>query len=597
MVMLASTSPLVLERHPHIAGPKGSSTHSVNTLYDEKAQSNIHLNSTTSSSTLFQPVKIQAAKQEAPLARRDVITRIKKALKGSNAKAKGSLDPGVPYKFSTASASSSVISTDNLKNKLEGYNMKVEKLRSVEYPDLKGRAYLDNAGTQLPAKSLVDKFAKDLGAHIYGNPHTHSLPARNSSSRVATVRKRALEFFRANADDYDLVFVANASAAIKLVGESIKDYVDSMNDERKGMNASKFWYGYHKDAHNSLIGTRELTKANSHCFKDDDEVEQWIQGLSQEATTSSDGSDSAIVSLFAYPGQSNMTGRRLPLRWLKDIKTRSSNVFTLLDAAALATTKQINVDEWQPDFMAISFYKIFGFPDLGGLLIRKSAAHLFSKKKYFAGGTVDGVTVLEKPFMVRRTPLNEQLEEGTLPFHNIIALDHALDVHRKLFTNMDTISSHVAALTGYCYAQLRTLKHKTEQPLCEIYSTSSIGDPSTHGGTISFNVYRSDGSKVGYRSVEQAADKANLYVRSGAMCNPGGMATHLGWSPEELENVFKAGMRCSKPIEVWQGKWTGVVRVSFGANSTRSDVDMLIDFLKRVYVNGADGHPPVAAAS
>jgi molybdenum cofactor sulfurtransferase len=287
-----------------------------------------------------------------------------------------------------------------------------------------------------------------------------------------------------------------------------------------------------------------------------------------------------------------MVGRRLPLRWPKAIKERSPNVFTLLDAAALATTKQLELDTWQPDFTAVSFYKIFGFPDLGALIVRKSASHVLMNKKYFAGGTVDGVTVIEKQLMVRRVPLHQQLEEGTLPFHNIIALEHALTVHERLFHSMDTISKHVSALTKYCADQLFGLVHSTGQPLCEIYTeNSTFGDTNTQGGTIAFNLYRSDASMIGYTSVERAADSANIYVRSGGMCNPGGVATFLSWTTQQLEEAFASGFRCSKPIEIFNGRWTGVVRVSFGANSVKADVDMLVEFLRKTYLEGAAGQP------
>jgi molybdenum cofactor sulfurtransferase len=374
------------------------------------------------------------------------------------------------------------------------------------------------------------------------------------------------------------VFVANATAAIKLVGEGLRDYCDAIEGRLR--------YAYHKDAHNSLVGVREFAGAeNTRVFGYDSEVDEWLNTPSS-TTTSTDSND---ITLFAYPGQSNMTGQRHPLHWLKGAK-KLPNTYTLLDAAALATTKQLELSWWAPDFTAVSFYKIFGFPELGALIVRKSAAHLLARKKYFAGGTVDGVTIFGgKPSRIRRESIHEQLEEGTLPFHSIIALDHALETHTRLFGSMDRISAHVAALTRYCAAQLHSLTYPgMSQKLCHIYTPHSLfsHNSSLHGGTIALNLYTCTGQPIGYRSVERLADSKGIFVRSGAMCNPGGMATHLGWSPEELEKVFEAGFRCSKPIEVWEGKWTGVVRVSFGAASCRRDVDRLVEFLRRSYLGG-----------
>ena len=97
-----------------------------------------------------------------------------------------------------------------------------------------------------------------------------------------------------------MVFVANATAAIKLVIDCFRDHAAASN--------TPVWYGYHKDAHTSIVGVRESTKMH-RCFTSDEEVDIWINsgGLG--------GPRARQLGLFAYPGQSNMTGRRLPLNW------------------------------------------------------------------------------------------------------------------------------------------------------------------------------------------------------------------------------------------------------------------------------------------
>lgn len=84
-----------------------------------------------------------------------------------------------------------------------------------------------------------------------------------------------------------------------------------------------FCYGYHKDAHTSLVGVRELAY-DHRCFWSDKDVDRWIDetvgapeeeagGISKAEKTNVGEREG--VSLLAWPGQSNMTGRRLPLRW------------------------------------------------------------------------------------------------------------------------------------------------------------------------------------------------------------------------------------------------------------------------------------------
>ena len=199
-----------------------------------------------------------------------------------------------------------------------------------------------------------------------------------TTHRVDDIRLRALRFFNADPEEFDLVFVANATAAVKLVADSLRD-----------STPHGFWYGYHVDAHTSLVGVRELADMGNRCFLTDSDVDTWISGLDTVQDTA--------PNLFAYPAQSNMNGRRLPLRWCEEIRKASGdaggNVFTLLDAASLVSTAPLDLSDVSsaPDFTALSLYKIFGFPDLGALIVRKSAGHVFTQRRFFGGGTVDMV--------------------------------------------------------------------------------------------------------------------------------------------------------------------------------------------------------------
>lgn len=54
--------------------------------------------------------------------------------------------------------------------------------------------------------------------------------------------------------------------------------------------------------------------------------------------------------------------------------------FVLLDAAAYAATHALDMAAVQPDFLTVSFYKLFGYPSgLGALLVRKQAAQRLRK--------------------------------------------------------------------------------------------------------------------------------------------------------------------------------------------------------------------------
>lgn len=431
-----------------------------------------------------------------------------------------------------------------------------------------------------------------MTANLYGNPHSANEPAKFAGDMVDSVREKTLRFLGADPRHFDLVFVANATAAIKLVADCFRDLSEQTR-------AGTFWYGYHRDAHTSLVGVRELTKGpHSHkCFESDAEVEDWIEG------NNSFGQPSGSLALFAYPGQSNLTGRRLPLNWTGRIRhdrtKRLRNTYTLLDAAALAMTSPMsNVfedPETAPDFTCVSFYKIFGFPDVGGLIIRKDSGHILALRKYFGGGTVNMVSAvggawhLSKGLETNNNThesehgaggLHEGLEDGTLPFHSLLALGEAIDVHKELFGSMEKISTHTSMLVRRLYQGMKGMRYDNGQLLCKIYHLGEedlllesggrkgdevYGDARVQGATVAFNIFREDGTYESYARVEKMANDRGIYVRSGGestctslsgadlltldfrflgVCNPGGIFTALQYEPWMLNRAKSAGHHC-----------------------------------------------------
>lgn len=424
----------------------------------------------------------------------------------------------------------------------------------------------------------MESFAEDMNNSLFGNPHSQSPSSIRSTARIERVRARTLEFFKADSEYFDLIFVANATAAIKMVMDGMRDH-------------GPFWYGYHADSHTSLVGVRELALGSSRCFMIDRDVETW---LSNDSSNLSPYRFQAMsmekIGLFAYPAQSNMNGRRLPLSWPGRLRASSlkqhQHVYSLLDAAAFVSTAQLDLSDWKnaPDFTALSFYKIFGFPDLGALLVRKGAGQILKKRRYFGGGTVDMVTnadnLSEAWFSRKSLSLHDALEDGTPPFHNIIALESALEIHQRLYTSMDHVSQHTTQLAKIMYERLSALSHHNGARLCTIYQdrSSKYGDGKTQGPTIAFNVQDMKGRWIGKSQFEKLAILNGIQLRTGGVCNPGGIARFLNFTPQEMMNNFQEGVRCGNELDELNGKPTGIIRVSLGAMSTIKDIDTLINF-------------------
>ncbi|KAF2034727.1 PLP-dependent transferase [Setomelanomma holmii] len=448
------------------------------------------------------------------------------------------------------------------------YDRAIEELRAREYPMLQGTTYLDHAGTTLYAKSLIERFSADMISNLYGNPHSASSASQLTTRRIEDIRLRVLELFKADPQEFDVVFVANATAGIKLV-------MDAFRDQEEG-----FWYGYHRDAHTSLIGVRETAKVH-RCFTSDAEVNDWIDQRDDEGGS---------AKLFAYPAQSNMNGRRLPLDWSHRLRrTKRTPVYTLLDAAALVSTSPLDLGnaENAPDFTVLSLYKMFGFPDLGALIVRQASASVFDKRRYFGGGTVEMVVCLKEQWHAKKADsLHERLEDGTLPIHSIMALDIAMSVHRDLYKSLEQVSSHTSFLAKRLYDDLSSLRHGNGEEVCHIYkdSASAYGECSTQGPVIAFNIRNDCGGWVSNAEVEKLAAVRNFHLRTGGLCNPGGVASSLALAPWEMRENFSAGQKCGNDNDIIRAKPTGMIRLSLGAMSTLKDVKSFAAFVREFFI-------------
>ncbi|KAK4998816.1 Molybdenum cofactor sulfurase, partial [Elasticomyces elasticus] len=265
-------------------------------------------------------------------------------------------------------------------------------------------------------------------------------------------------------------------------------------------------------------------------------------------------------------------------------------IYTLLDAAALVSSTPLDLSDASsaPDFTVLSLYKIFGFPDLGALIIRKASAHVLQHRRYFGGGTVDMVVCLKEQWHAKKLDnIHEQLEDGTLPVHSIVALEAAMDVHDELFESLGRVSRHTTYLADQLYKNLRALRHGNGRAVCKIYKdeSSTYGDSATQGPVVAFNFRTSQGGWVSNAEVEKLAAIKNIHIRTGGLCNPGGIASFLDLKPWELRQNFSAGQRCGDENDIHGGKPTGMIRASLGAMSTISDVMRFSSFVREFFVD------------
>jgi selenocysteine lyase/cysteine desulfurase len=369
-----------------------------------------------------------------------------------------------------------------------------------------------------------------------------------------------LEFFNANPDEYAVIFTANATQALKLVGEAYPF------DEHTG-------YLLLFDNHNSVNGIREFARHRRATVTyvpivlpdmrvDDDELAAHL---------------ARARGLFAFPAQSNFSGVQHPLDWIPRAQQMGWDV--LVDAAAFTPTNRLDIDRWRPDFVAQSFYKMFGYPSGVGCLVARRQALAKLQRPWFAGGTITVASVQGDRFY--QAAGESGFEDGTPNYQAIPAVSHGLEYLEGI--GLDTIHCRVSCLTGWLLDRLGRLRHRSGSPLVRVYGPQST---EARGGTVTFNLYDAHNRAIDHRLVEERAGAANISLRTGCFCNPGGGEIALGITGTELSSCFRApGHESRLTIDDFRlcidGKSTGAVRVSLGLASNLADVEAFVDFARR----------------
>ena len=447
----------------------------------------------------------------------------------------------------------------------------IDDLRATEYArlDLGGHVYLDYTGGGLYAESQLRRHNKLLGEHVFGNPHSSNPTSHAATQLVDHAREYVLKFFNADPEEYLVVFTPNASGALKLVGESYPF--------ANGRYLLTF------DNHNSVNGIREFAHARNAQVTyipvalPDMRVDE--SGLRRELAQPSTLAPGASAgesghNLFAYPAQSNFSSVKHPLEWIEEAHKHGWDV--LLDAAAFVPTSKLDLGKVKPDFVPVSFYKMFGYPTGIGALIARKQALAKLHRPWFAGGTITVASVIGEKFYMADG--SSAFEDGTIDYLNIPAVEIGLKHLESI--GYDVIHERVHCLTGWLLNNLTAMKHSNGADLVRVYGPTSGEE---RGGAVTVNFYDQDGNVFDHRYIEAQANNANISLRTGCFCNPGAGEVALGVSRVELDVCFtKPGHeeRLSQDDfrMCFDGKSIGAVRISVGMVTNYKDVKAVLSF-------------------
>ncbi len=441
----------------------------------------------------------------------------------------------------------------------------IDQLRDREYArlDKLDQVYLDYTGSGLYAASQLRQHSKLLEEGVFGNPHSKNPTSLAMTHLVEQARSYVLQYFNASVDEYVAIFTPNASGALKLVGEAFPF-----------APGGRFLPAY--DNHNSVNGIREFARAKGAEVKYMPTVQPELRF--DDVALSAELADVQLsaFNLFAYPAQSNFSGVQHPLEWIEEAHTKGWDV--LIDAAAFVPTNRLDLSKWKPDFVPLSFYKMFGYPTGVGCLLARKEALAKLARPWFAGGTIS-ITSVQGEGWHYLLENEAGFEDGTINFLNLPAIEIGLRHINKI--GIGTIHERVSCLTGWLLDQMTSIRHSNGAPLVQIFGPTNMVD---RGGTISFSLDDPDGIRLDYRKVEALANRENISLRTGCFCNPGTGEIVHNLTHDEMAQAFNR----PEPMSFdnffdWtrsqHGRNPSTIRISVGIATNFADIYRFMNFL------------------
>ncbi|MDV9178285.1 aminotransferase class V-fold PLP-dependent enzyme [Streptomyces sp. W16] len=440
----------------------------------------------------------------------------------------------------------------------------LDELRAHDfgYLDAEGHTYLDCMGAGLAPSSLVRASAARITGGVFGNPHSESPASRASGGLLAEARAAVLRHFAADPAEYTVVFTANATAALRLVGESYPFAPGS----RLVMLL---------DNHNSVNGLREYARAAGAST-------EYIPVHGRELAVDEERLRTALTArsrrrgLLAYPAQSNFTGVRHSLEWIATAQEHGYDV--LLDAAAFVPANPLDLSRFHPDFTVVSWYKVFGYPTgIGSLIVRREALARL-RRPWFSGGTIYAASAQAQWHVLADG--EAAFEDGTVNFLSIPDITAGLEWIDAI--GMDRVHDHVARLTGQLLTGVAKLRHSDGSPMARVYGPTDSGP--ARGGTVALNLLGADGRVIDERVVARDSAERRISLRFGCFCNPGAGEAAFALPLRGLRSAARRPMRSLEDyLDVLGLPSAGAVRVSVGVSSQPRDVETFLEFVADTY--------------
>jgi selenocysteine lyase/cysteine desulfurase len=407
------------------------------------------------------------------------------------------------------------------------------------------RAYinLDNAAST-PAMLTVRQTVDDFLVYYSSVHRGTGFKSQLSTQAYEQSRQTVLAFVGANPDEYVCIFGKNTTEAVNKLA---RRYL--ITPQRNVVLVSLM------EHHSNDLPWRNVAEVVRVQVNPDGSLDEADFDRKLEKYASR-------LALVSISGASNVTGTINPIYRLAE-KAHAAGVQIAVDCAQLAPHRQIIMgalaDQSHLDYVMLSGHKMYAPFGTGALIGRRDTFER-GEPDMRGGGEIEIVTVDE---VVWSMP-PERDEAGSPNTVGAVALAAAIRQLEKV--GMDNVARHEAELTEYTLAGLRKING------IRLYGNPDPASAAERLGVIPIEV---DGLSH-FLAAAILGYEFGIGVRHGCFCAHPYLLNLLGFSDAE------AGRVREEMLHKDRRHVPGLVRISFGLYNEISEIDDLLEALKRI---------------
>ena len=392
--------------------------------------------------------------------------------------------------------------------------------------------YFDNAATTQKPQSVIDALVKYY-SHDNANIHraAHTLAAR-STDMFEDTRKTIQAFINAKEVE-ECIFTKGVTESINLVAQTWG---------RKFLNTGDEVIITTMEHHSNIVPWQMICEEKGAILK--------VIPINDAGELLMDEYDKMLSSktkMVACVWVSNALGTINPVKELIE-KAHAIGAKVLLDGAQACSHLEVDVQNLNCDFLAISSHKLYGPTGVGVLYGKREL--LEAMPPYQGGGEMIKEVSFEK------TTYNEipyKFEAGTPNIGDVIAFKYALDFVNEI--GKENIAKYENALLKHCVDGLLEINTSVET-----YNYTSLQNkilPITLIGTAKQKV-----------SVQSFIINGMHHFDAGMMLDAKGIAV-------------RTGHHCTQPLMNCLGV-DGTIRASFSVYNTLEEVDVFLEAVRKL---------------